>query len=188
MKKLLVIVISLFLIFGTNNYKELNSLAIITNIGIEKNNDKIKIIFQEIIPERKENKIEKTYKYYTNDSNNLNNAFSRLGDDITKEIYLEHLENIIIRTDDLDIVYDLEKYLSSNLDNFNIILSESEVDKVIKYSNNYKYVNALVNDNTTFRSIKKAKLEKKKIRVPVVKFIDNRLAFYKYKKIGDHNG
>lgn len=188
MKKIIVIVISLFLIFGSNNYKELNSLAIITNIGIEKDKDNFKIIFQEIIPERKENKIEKTYKYYTNNSNNLNNAFSKLSDDITKEIYLEHLENIIIRADDLDIIYDLEKYLNSNLDNFNIILSENEVDKVIKYSSNYKYVDTLVDDNTTFRSIKKAKLEKVKVKLPVVKFIDNKLVFYKYKKIGDHNG
>ena len=39
MKKIIIAIALCFLIFGTNNYSELNHLAIITNVGIEKNKD-----------------------------------------------------------------------------------------------------------------------------------------------------
>ena len=39
MKKIIIGIALCFLIFGTNNYSELNHLAIITNVGIEKNKD-----------------------------------------------------------------------------------------------------------------------------------------------------
>ena len=53
----------------------------------------------------------------------------------------------------------------------------------MKYSSNYKYVNHLIDNNTSFRSVKKARLEKKKINIPVVNFKDKKLIFYKYKEL-----
>ncbi len=185
MKKIIYITIFLLLILGNNNYQELSNLAIITNIAIEKNNNLYTITFQEIIPKKEENKITKTYNYYKNTSSSLKQAFNSLSEDITKDIYLEHLENIIIKDDNLKIIYDLEKVLKSDLDNFNIIFSKPNPIEVLKYSSDYKYVNHLIKDNTTLRSIKKAKLEKKKIKIPIVTFKNKRLIFYKYKEVGE---
>lgn len=185
MKKIVIVIIFLLLFLGGNNYQELNSLAIITNIAIEKSDKNYKVTFQEVIPTKEESKIAKDYKYYTNTSNTLESAFYNLSEDITKEIYLEHLENIVIKDDDLKIIYDLDNFLKSDLDNFNIILSETDPKKVLEYSNNYKYVNNLIEDNITLRSIKKAELEHKEIKLPIVKISNDRLIFYKYKMIGD---
>ena len=185
MKKLVYIIIFIILLLGSNNYKELSSLAIITNIAIEKKEDNYQVTFQEIIPKKEENKVTRSYKYYTNTSSSLKHAFNNLSEDITKEVYLEHLENIIIQDDDRNIIYDLETFLKSDLDNFNIILSDSDPVKVLKYSSNYKYVNSLIDDNITLRSIKKAKLENKSVKIPVIKLSKERLIFYKYEKLGE---
>ena len=59
MKKIIYIIIFLCLIFGTNNYQELNSIAIITNVGIEKHKDNYSMTYQEIIPVRENDTIKK---------------------------------------------------------------------------------------------------------------------------------
>lgn len=185
MKKIILIVILLIFLFGTNNYQELNKLAIITNIGIEESNDHYKIIYQEIVPIKEENKIKKSYQYYTNQSNNLQDAFTKLNEDTTKYIYFDHLENIIINSKDNKVIDELIEYFNKDVDNFNIIFTNHNVSKILKYSNNYKYINSLIDDNISFREIKKAKLENKSIKVPVVKLDNHNLSFYKYIKLGD---
>lgn len=187
MKKIVYIIILILLLIGSHNYKDLNNIAIITNISIEKNSDTYKVIFQEIIPKKENNTIVKDYKYYTNTKKNLKKAFLGIDEDITKEIYLEHLENIIIKDDNLNIIDELKKVLKSDLDNFNIIFAESDPSKIIKYSNNYKYINNIIDDNVTLRSIKKAKLEKRKIKIPVLKIENDKPYFYKYKILDGDN-
>lgn len=187
MRKTIYIIIFIFLLIGNNNYKDLNNLAIITNIGIIKNNDKYQIIYQEIIPKISNNKIKNEFKYYTNSSNSLKNAFYNLQEDITKEIYLEHLENIIIKSDDNQIIYNIDNFLKKDLDNFNIILTNNNPKEILKFSNNYKYINSIIPNNTSLRNIKKAKIDKVNIKLPVVNIKNNRLIFYKYKNIGVFN-
>lgn len=184
MKKLIYIIIFIFLIIGSHNYKELNDIAIITNISISEKNNNYQVTLQEIIPKKEDNKIVKDYKYYTNTSSTLKQIFHKLEEDVTKEIYLEHLENIIINTTNIKIIYNLDDILNSDLDNFNIILTEDNPEKIIKYSNNYKYINSIIKDNITLRSIKKAQLENKKIKIPIIKLENNKLFFYKYKMLG----
>lgn len=187
MKKTILIAILIIFIFGTNSYQELNKLAIITNIGIEEKNGHYKIIYQEIVPIKEENKIKRTYQYYTNKSNNLQDAFTKLNEDTTKYIYFDHLENIVINSKDMKVIDELIHYFDQDIDNFNIIFTYNDVSKILKYSNNYKYINSLIDNNISFREIKKAKLEKKKVKIPIVKLDNNNLSFYKYIKLGDKN-
>ena len=72
-----------------------------------------------------------------------------------------------------------------NIYNFNIIYTTDSVKKVLKYSNNYQYVNSLVDDNISFREVKQSILEKEKIKMPIVKFKNDNLIFYGYIKLGD---
>lgn len=188
MKKILLIIIFLCIAFGTNNYKDLNSLAIITNIGIEKENNEYKVTFQEIVPKISEGKLTKKYNYYTNKSNNIKEAFKIIEDDITKDIYLEHLENVIIKTKDRKIINNLDNIIKGDLDNFNVILTSSNIKKVMSYRNDYNYVSKVIKDNTTLRTIKKNKLEKRQSKIPIVKINSEKLLFYKYIKLGDDNG
>lgn len=187
MKKLFITIFLIIFIFGSSSYQELNKLAIITNIGILKEEGQYKVIYQEIIPEKENNKIMKKYKYYENKSNNLQSAFSKLNEDTTKYIYLDHLENIIIKTNDNKVFDELINYFDKDIDNFNIVLTYDNLEKIIKYSNNYKYINSLIDNNVSFREIKKANLENKRIKVPVIKLSNNNLSFYKYVRLGDFN-
>ncbi len=187
MKKVIIFIIMMIFIFGTNSYQELNQLAIITNIGIKEEKNNYKIIYQEIIPIKEENKIKKTYKYYENKSNNLQDAFLKLNEDTTKYIYLDHLENIIIHSNTTKVIEELLDYFDKDIDNFNIIFTNDDIKKVLKFSNNYKYMNSLIDDNISFREIKKAKLENKPSKIPVIKLENNNLSFYKYIRLGDLN-
>ncbi len=187
MKKFITILIFLIVTFSTTSYQELNQLAIITNIGINEKKDYYEIIYQEIVPLKEENKINKKYKYYTNKGSNLQRAFLKLNEDTTKYIYFDHLENIVINSKNKKILDELLNYFDKDIDSFNIIFTDSNVSKVLKYSNNYKYLNNLIDDNISFREIKKAKLENKNIKIPVIRLKNNNLSFYKYIKLGDKN-
>ena len=186
MKKLVYILVFILLLLGSHNYKDLNNIAIITNISIEKQNNNYKVTLQEIIPKRIDNNIKYDYKYYTNTNKNIKTAFNEIDNDITKDIYLEHLENIVIKDNNLNIIKDLESIINPDLDNFNIILSETNPKEIIKYSKNYKYINKIIKDNTTLRSIKKSSLEHNQIKIPVLKIDNKKLIFYKYKMIGEN--
>lgn len=186
MKKVIYILLFILLLINSHNYKDLNNIAIITNISIEKDKNNYKVTFQEIIPKRNDTNIKYDYKYYTNINKDLKNAFNEIDTDITKNIYLEHLENIVIKDDELHTIKKIESIINTDLDNFNIILSETNPEEIIKYSNNYKYINKIIKNNTTLRSIKKSYLEHNQIKVPVLKINNKKLVFYKYKKIGEN--
>ena len=102
---------------------------------------------------------------------------------ITKEIYLNYLENIVINSNDNNLFDNISNYLKDDLDNFNIVYTNSDINKVIKYKNNYNYINSIISDKTTFQELKKNKLSNKKTKIPVIKFKDKKLVFYKYIKM-----
>ncbi len=187
MKKLIYIVIFLCLIFGTNNYQELNSISIITNIGITKNKDNYNMIYQEIIPTREDDSIKNKYKYYSTVGNSLEECMKKLDEKITKKIYLEHLENIIINTDDNKLILDFNHIFDNEFDNFNVYITYNKVKDVIKYSNNYKYINNLVDNKITYKKIKINKYENRKSMLPVIGIKNKNLVFIKYKNLGDIN-
>lgn len=176
MKKIIFFIVLICLIFGTNNYQELNNIAIITNIGIS-NTDNYKVIFQEVIPIKADNKIEKKYKYYKANGNTLNDALKKIDEIISKNVYLDHLENIIIQDNSKKIISSFDNYFKEDLDNFNIVLTPNNIDYIIKYNNNSNYINSLIKNKTTYRDIKKSLIEKKNIKIPVVRLNNKNLFF-----------
>lgn len=188
MKKSIYIVIFILLLIGSHNYIDINNIAIISNIAIEKKGKNYVVTFQEIVPKRENNTIIKNYKYYSSIKTSLKQAFHGIDEDITKEIYLEHLENIVIKEDSIGVISKLDTILNNDLDNFNIILSTTNPAEAIKYNNNYKYINSIIDKNITLRKIKKAKLEQTKIKIPVIQQTNKKLLFYKYITYkGDNN-
>ncbi len=187
MKKIIYIIIFLCLVFGTNNYQELNSISIITNIGITKNKDNYNLIYQEIIPIREDDSIKNKYKYYSSSGNSIEECMKKLDDKITKKIYLEHLENVIINTDSNKLILNLNNVFDNERDNFNIYITDDKVKNIIKYGNNYKYINNLVDKKITYKKVKINKYENRKTMIPVIGMKSNNLVFIKYKNLGDIN-
>ena len=183
-KRLFTTFIIILLFIGNNNYQELSDLAIITNIAITKENNNYEVIFQEILPIKEENKISKKYKKYKEKDKKLEKAFVNISNNSTKEFYLKHLENILINKDNINTINDLEKIFKDDFDNFNIILTDNNPEKILNYSTNYKHINSLIDGNCSFQNVKKSKLENKKIKLPIIKLDNNKLFLYKYIKLG----
>ena len=187
MKKIIFIITFICLIFGTNNYQELNNISIITNIGIDKINSTYNIIYQEIIPIKSDNKLQNKYKYYEVSGTTLDECFKKINEIISKNIYYDHLENIIITSNNSNIIKNLNNYFKNDLDNFNIVFAKNNIKKIIKYNNNYKYINSIIKNKIDYRTYKKSKIEHKKIRIPIIEIKDDILIFYKYKELGEIN-
>lgn len=187
MKKLLFFSIFICLIFGTNNYQELNNISIITNIGIEKENNIYNVIYQEVIPIKSDNKLENKYKYYKVNGNSLDDCFKKIDEIISKNIYYDHLENIIINIDEKEVIGKLNKYFKDDQDSFYLVFTNKRVEKIIKYSNNYKYINSIIKKDINYRKYKKETMENDKVRIPVITIKENNLVFYKYENLGDKN-
>ena len=111
----------------------------------------------------------------------------KLDDKITKKIYLEHLENVIINTDSNKLILNLNNIFDNERDNFNIYITDDKVKNIIKYGNNYKYINNLVDKKITYKKVKINKYENRKTMIPVIGMKSNNLVFIKYKNLGDIN-
>ena len=186
MKKIIYVLLFLCLIFNTNNYEELNKLAIITNIGIDNSNNSYTLIYQEVIPSKKDGKIVNKYNYYISKDKSLNKSFSKMKKIIPKTIYLGHLENVLIKGKNKKYIYHLDKYINKDIDNYKIIITNNSIKKIFNYGD-YRYINTIIKNNISYQDIKKNNLEKRTSNIPVVKFIDGILLFHKYEKLGDYD-
>ena len=74
MKKILLLFSFIFLFTGCIKYQELNNMAIITTMAIEKKEEKYLITLKETIPKKEENKVATEYKYYKGEGKNIEKA------------------------------------------------------------------------------------------------------------------
>lgn len=130
MKKLIIILISIFLITGCNSYTELNDLAIINAIGIEKKDDTY-TLYASIIDSS--NEFEKVTKTYKTNGNNLNKCFDNLNLKLDKKIYLSHLDLLLIN--DSIKTYELKEIINFFLNN-----NETREDFLVAYSKNIEEI------------------------------------------------
>lgn len=117
MKKILIIIFSLLLITGCSNYHELNDLAIVSAMGIEKEDNKFKITL-ELYKELKENNSSKeestTVVSYGKSIDEAINSSSLKSETL---LYFSHIQAIIIDGDYAkDGISDMMDYLSRNTD------------------------------------------------------------------------
>lgn len=125
MKKYILLLIIIFLT-GCSSYVELNNLAIINIIGIEKTNDDYNITISLI---DKTDNLKPTMKTISIKDSNLNTAFIKLNSLLDKKIYLSHLNVLVIN----DSIKDKEL---NEVINFFLNNQESREDFLVTYSNN----------------------------------------------------
>ena len=94
MKKI-IIVFFIFLLCGCSDYKELNDLAIISTIGIDKDKDDYKICMEVLNTNKKDSK---NYIIYSK-GKTLNEAINKANDKSDKKIYGGHLNQLIVSKD-----------------------------------------------------------------------------------------
>lgn len=95
-KTLLILIIILELIsIKIPPYVELNNLAIIEEIVVEKNQSQYTIILKEIIPIKADQGINYEYKYYEETSSSIKKAYDKLHQNTKKKLYLKRVKSLI---------------------------------------------------------------------------------------------
>lgn len=151
MKKILIIV--LFFITGCTKYTDLGDLAIIKSIGIDY--DDSYILYAEIYDEIKKDNDPKTVVVKTK-GKTINEVFDNLKQEIDKEIFLSHID-LLILSDKLnnknyqDIInYSIDNNLRNDFycilsSNIEILLKESKYDEVENYLKTNKETKDIIN-------------------------------------------
>ena len=156
MKKLLILLI--LLLTGYNKYTELNELAIIKSIGIEKKEDYT--LYALIITDIKDN--EPVTEIIKVSDNNLNNLFNKIKLQVNKEIYFSHIDLIILDFNLNNNDYDnLIKYFLNHHEfrnDFLTILS-SDMKNVLDNSR-YDEIENLIITNKESKTVIKKTFEK----------------------------
>lgn len=94
MKKIIIMLISIFLLSGCADYVEINDLAIISGIAIDYENDLYKLTAQ-LIENDKESKV----VVLTTASSSIDEAMSEISKLSNKELFISHLKVLILAID-----------------------------------------------------------------------------------------
>lgn len=157
MKKILLLLIILFLT-GCNKYTELNELAIIKSIGIEKKDNYT--LYAEIISDIKDN--EPVTDIIKVSSDNIDNLFNIIKLSVNKEIHFSHIDLLIldVNLDNNDYNKIIDYFLKHHefRNDFLTILS-SDINTVL---NNSKYdeIENLIITNKESKNVIKISFEK----------------------------
>lgn len=184
-KRIIYAVVIIILILGTSTftkYEEINNLSIISNIEIKYNNNKYKVIFQEIVPKQGDNKIKYDYKYTSITSNSIKKCFKKIKNYSPKTIYLKKVQNIIIDYKNYKkIINSLIKHEYEINKHSNIVITKLSTKDIFKIDNNYKYISSILKDkNISLKEIRKKNKKKKKIKIPLLIINNHELLFKKY--------
>ena len=148
MKKIILIILILFLITGCSSYIELNDLAIIDIIAIQKNNNNYKLSISYIEEIDKDSLTPKT-KIIEKESSNIFLAFDQLKLNINKKIYLSHLNMLIIdnsiKTKEIDEIINYFLNNQDSREDFLVIYSD-EIKNIMQNSK-FQEINDLVKIN-----------------------------------------
>ena len=134
MKKLLLIIL-IILLTGCYDYKELNDIALISGIGISKENDEYRVIYEVINTKanKESNNDIKKYNVEAQDKN-LSNAISKANEALAKQPYFEQIKVLLI-TKDVNIL-DISDYIFRNEKvntSFYLALCD-DIDKIFDYT------------------------------------------------------
>lgn len=148
MKKILLIIICLFCLTGCNSYIELNDLAIINAIGIEKNNDKWHLLVT-LIEGYDDKSLEPTTTLEEIEGNNLLELIDDLSYKLSKKIYMSHLELLIInesvKQQELETI--INYFLNNNETREDFLVVQTNNLKTILEKTKFQEINNLIKNN-----------------------------------------
>ena len=187
MKKVIIIIIAIITLIyvnGGQNYTELNDLAIIKSIGIDYENNEY-TLYAEIIDEITKDNLPKT-KVIKSSNNNIKNVFNNIKLLVNKEIYLSHIDLLIISENlNNDNYQEIINYFLENKEIRNdfMCVFSNEIENVLKNSK-YDEVEEIITTNkdskniinVTFEEIIKDFLDKKSFKASYITY-DNEIRF-----------
>ncbi len=109
MKKALLILLIFLELFVIKipDYVELNNLAIIEKIAVEKKDDKYKLILKEIIPLKGDQGISYKYEYHEAQAGSIKKAYQKIKKKTKKKLYLNKAKSLITNTKSAEKINDI---------------------------------------------------------------------------------
>ena len=99
MKKIIIIVMLILLTSGCSDYRELSDMAMISNIAIDKENDKYKVIVQVLDSSQSkagEGSLSPSVTVYDSIGKTLHEAFRNVTLESPKKLYIGHVDTVLI--------------------------------------------------------------------------------------------
>ena len=152
-KKILILLLILLPLISGCNYKELNNLSIVNMVAIDYVDDKYEVTVKVLNTEKESDNQNSTFDgvTYKSSGNNLTEAISNISLTIPKQIYLSHLELLVISKDLANNkLKDIINYFINNSainKNFSVLLSvDDKAEKILEVKellSSYPYGNIL---------------------------------------------
>lgn len=129
MKKILLIIITTFLLTGCTSYTELNDLGIVNLLGIDYKDNNYEVYVTVMEGKQEDGVLAKKQSYYYGKATNLEEAFQQVTIQSNKKIYLSHVDCLILTNNLINnkLKETIDNFLSNNesRNNFNIVLSDN---------------------------------------------------------------
>lgn len=185
MKKIMFIILSLFLMTGCVNYTELDELLVVTSIAIDYQNNEYIVYINTVEGSLDDSAIEKKYLTYKSEGFTILEAFNNLYHDISKKVYLSHLDLLVLSekalTNKLDDIIKTFLYDLDNRSTFNVITTD-DIEKlfslhnfseeILKFSKiNHEELSSIFNIN--FDALITLTLDNNNIIIPKYNAVDN---------------
>ena len=152
-KKILILLLILLPLISGCNYKELNNLSIVNMVAIDYVDDKYEVTVKVLNTEKESDNQNSTFDgvTYKSSGNNLTEAISNISLTNPKQIYLSHLELLVISKDLANNkLKDIINYFINNSainKNFSVLLSvDDKAEKILEAKellSSYPYGNIL---------------------------------------------
>ncbi len=190
MKKIGLLIIIIFFFTGCTSYTELNDLLIVNTIGISKEDNEYIVTIATVDTNnyRNNNNYEKII--YTEKDEKLTQAFNKLYLSLDKEIYIYHLETLVLSStlnyQDINNINSYFNNIKNNRNSFVITYTNSNIEDILKNNTN---INSLLKINSnnyslaypiTYEKYLKNLNNDKYSFLPTINIDNNKLKVYGY--------
>ena len=147
MKKKILILILIFLLSGCYNYKELNKIAIVSSVAIDKEDNEYLVSAQVMNVKRDEESQSSNVIVYSTKGKSIEEAIRKMNTKTSRELYGGHISKLVlseeIAKEGIINVIDMFQRLTEIKDEFTITIAKGiEANKVIKIATSPEMVPA----------------------------------------------
>ena len=175
MKKIIIIILSIFLLTQNNDYNELNDLSIVNSIIIDYQDNKYNLYLQTQNPKNNEEFI-----IYNTTNNTIKEAFKKISTKSYNKLYYKHLNILYITENTIPYLNTITKYFINNNITRNefyiILISKNNINEIINIptTNIKKLIKVNNYHKPTFDNILNEYLTpNKNINIPKIKYKNN---------------
>lgn len=136
MKKILILLLFIFMTSGCYDNVDLNYLSIITGIGVEYKEDKYKVTYEILNSEKSTDSIQMKSYTVSGTGENINDAFDNANTYLSKKPYYSHIKILIINKDledeKLEELFEFIVRKNEIRNEFNIVVTDDEPSEILK--------------------------------------------------------